>query len=917
MLSASSPQPHPCSHEIEEKKQEINNNDTISMNLEWKIPSMCYNKKQILCDGFVRINYLNKYITRSIIQLIVNYYTNDPFTLNDIIDDNIKQQHKFSSQILSIYGLKWYLSLEYIDNKIFCIAHLIAFPKKKVYQFKLLYSSKGYLDIDNYTKQEEKTNVVLSAYSTRLRTCILDLDDFKNNNNIKFDKHQLSVSFNIEILAAFDTMHNNNLSKYIVPYIHQTKQINLPFAECIWNITDPVLISTMKQANNSTYFISNIYKFGEFKVCLKFYPNTNGDNSVLYLSIITWPDDIDCVSVHGRLFLKETNTDCFIRDRLFTKDSNTWGWRNDKLKFDETIKLKQLTMSTQFTIHQVYEYIINNDNHLRERQVIPNYVEDNIATQKLNINGEFAKKEEYTFYEWKISDLNVIDYKSDDHIGIVFAERVIKIGPLIWCLSFVPNPNPKDDRYKKSILFQLSLSYFPKETKKISIVFRSKVEILNEYRNLMIWFDKRHTLLNWPISVENFDVSNLHQIIWNICIQIADIEFNDNIDKKNYKYLRNCYLSPTIKINTIETDYNFMDIYCWNIDDEKLIKHMKNAKNVESFTSDIFILCGLKWYLSFYPNASNSKRKGTYNIFLKSVGILDNKSSYFVKWEIEFVQVNVKKSGYWMVNKENNNRGIVSGMNHPQKFEELLDLKQFTFIVKLTMIDNIGIDNNLDVNNTSISTEMDIYFWNINGQLMDKMKCAKNGEIFESDRFMMFGMKWYLSCYPDGDNKDNKDYVILYINNTKLPFIDSVLSIKYTLNVFETNTRLNGCGYFDNNNRNMSWGGFRISKETFKLLQTFTVKLELTLIDTFKCDYHVQCNYNKQLKHDDDDKFKMWLCNKVGLSKYYHLFVENGFDNLNIIKFLNIDDLKNIGIEDKGHRVRISLDIALLNLQSI
>ena len=54
-------------------------------------------------------------------------------------------------------------------------------------------------------------------------------------------------------------------------------------------------------------------------------------------------------------------------------------------------------------------------------------------------------------------------------------------------------------------------------------------------------------------------------------------------------------------------------------------------------------------------------------------------------------------------------------------------------------------------------------------------------------------------------------------------------------------------------------------------------------------------------------KFKDWICDELDLSEYYEIFVENGFDDIEVVKLLDDDGLKEIGIDKKGSRMKIIL----------
>merc|ERR1712150_120304 len=57
---------------------------------------------------------------------------------------------------------------------------------------------------------------------------------------------------------------------------------------------------------------------------------------------------------------------------------------------------------------------------------------------------------------------------------------------------------------------------------------------------------------------------------------------------------------------------------------------------------------------------------------------------------------------------------------------------------------------------------------------------------------------------------------------------------------------------------------------------------------------------------------QLWMMNDVRLPEYTKLFVDNGFDNLDVIKAITFDDLELLGIDKLGHKKRIIQNVKLL-----
>ena len=87
---------------------------------------------------------------------------------------------------------------------------------------------------------------------------------------------------------------------------------------------------------------------------------------------------------------------------------------------------------------------------------------------------------------------------------------------------------------------------------------------------------------------------------------------------------------------------------------------------------------------------------------------------------------------------------------------------------------------------------------------------------------------------------------------------------------------------------------------------TFTI--QLSLYDVYDmngyCITHKYININK-----DSECIKLWLKNDVNLSDYYDLFMEHGFQNMDDVLTLDMEQLNLFGIKDINHKIKILHDI--------
>eukprot|EP01084_Bolivina_argentea_P002133 3927_1 len=59
--------------------------------------------------------------------------------------------------------------------------------------------------------------------------------------------------------------------------------------------------------------------------------------------------------------------------------------------------------------------------------------------------------------------------------------------------------------------------------------------------------------------------------------------------------------------------------YKWQITDPSMLKQMKNAKNMDEWTSPIFSACSFRWRLEVLPNGYNEATEGSTNFFVRLV----------------------------------------------------------------------------------------------------------------------------------------------------------------------------------------------------------------------------------------------------------------------------------------------------------
>merc|ERR1712176_236268 len=70
-------------------------------------------------------------------------------------------------------------------------------------------------------------------------------------------------------------------------------------------------------------------------------------------------------------------------------------------------------------------------------------------------------------------------------------------------------------------------------------------------------------------------------------------------------------------------------------------------------------------------------------------------------------------------------------------------------------------------------------------------------------------------------------------------------------------------------------------------------------------DDDIETQQNENMKYRKKMELKDWLEHDLELSEYYQLFIDEGIDDLQTLKLLNYEQLKEIGVKKLGHRLKI------------
>eukprot|EP01083_Nonionella_stella_P268579 908026_1 len=134
-----------------------------------------------------------------------------------------------------------------------------------------------------------------------------------------------------------------------------------------WKITDPSLVKQMKNAKNTSNWISPTFSAGGFRWYLEVNPNGTRESSLgyvkVYLYLACLPPKVKSIQIGYELCLIETDT-VHNGSKTFDKDNMNWGWFAKKLQTKKIQNLTTLTFSTKVDIYGVFDHEDNDITNL-------------------------------------------------------------------------------------------------------------------------------------------------------------------------------------------------------------------------------------------------------------------------------------------------------------------------------------------------------------------------------------------------------------------------------------------------------------------------------------------------------------------------------------------------------------------------
>ena len=441
-------------------------------------------------------------------------------------------------------------------------------------------------------------------------------------------------------------------------------------------------------------------------------------------------------------------------------------------------------------------------------------------------------------------------------------------GPFKIYLQFCPRGRNEKD--KEKVWIGISIWYWPPYLTKVLLKCKLIFNEMGLSKNGHKCFDSNHLCLGWCAKVTYKELQNLDEftLIADVSIvDIFDVEGNkyyikmeeDIIYKSNVdKIVNNWFRKISINLETeiIDMIINYIIskeihdfnqltkyqkiMYQWKVSDNYNIVNIKNATNVFAFASPIFKAFGMKWYIGFWSNGSRTTRKGTVNIFLNLLSFQSINIEIPIRFDINWIECGTTSSNYDTFIITGNGGGETYW---PLKTKDINDLDSFTVKLELSLMDVIQNDKIVThkyiVQNKTDNIPLVTIFDAVSGQFEWEifpnvsMKLAAHGEEWKSSVFNMFGMKWFLIFYPNGQTKDSEGWTDLCLSISSLPNETSIVSLRYKVYIKELDIRYIASASFYKGVLFKQWGKDRLSTDRFREFNIFTIQLTMELIDVY------------------------------------------------------------------------------------
>ena len=519
-------------------------------------------------------------------------------------------------------------------------------------------------------------------------------------------------------------------------------------------------------------------------------------------------------------------------------------------------------------------------------------------------------------YEWKITDNKMMRIILSAKNKQLFESPEFIMANLRWKLTLYPNG--ATESAIGSVNIYLKLVSFPGSLSSIGVSLGIFCKQTMTSYSYLIDYTKDGDSKGLPagtLLLSEWKKSNLKNITIVTCIKVHHMKL-----KASSKFLAMLnMLNTSPSLNLIEQNYKNPIKFVDKIRNNKLINMMKKSWNKRKFESQPF---DNMWILTYYPNGSAPEMKGKFGVFLQLCDLPPFIKTIKCKYNIKCQETN-DQFGF---DEELKFDKFGSGA-HFMKFESIQSLQTLTFEV------------NIDIKEVIFVDTKDIY------------------NVYDPQKIKQILALITQQPKPSNVSSDNNTITKIHQNIKALQkSAEAIQQNKTTLQPIKIqnnddkaiiNARLD-C--LSENSKKMDEKIQEISKQTKaaidQMKQMYDARLnqiQNSMQQLTKQVNDMKSIISEEKKSDDNNDLKnqmqllqqsvnilmtqslskkenknvsevsRWLKNVVKLPQYISLFNENGFDNLEIVKEIRMNDLIALGVDLMGHRIKIVKEIANLN----
>eukprot|EP01084_Bolivina_argentea_P234737 395164_1 len=479
-------------------------------------------------------------------------------------------------------------------------------------------------------------------------------------------------------------------------------------------------------------------------------------------------------------------------------------------------------------------------------------------------------------YTWIINDKPLINNILNAANGKVCESKPFTMRNMQWTIQLYPNGDK--EQHKGSVMIYLKLLSIPKIIQKV--VARNSIlcdKTFASYGNIReythtnnIWGfpDRSGTLLlsEWKsLNTENLAITvdvNVIKIILHTEAVSNSIDFG---------------LLPHFWINKKQLfpdKWTFMYTF-----DSNTLNTFKKAYVGKSFESNVI---DNTFKLQIYPHGIRDIDNGNVSFFLVLCTMCADCSKIQLKCSMTCLETKIHHEINTTYNSVGNSNG---GKCNFMKTSALLALSQATFMVDI--------------------------------EIVGKIK-EKNPECIVSDAFAMDR----ILSFTRVDNKGAKmDYVvidtILSEQNKQLQQMSDFMSalnlkMKSLENIIDSKDQT----IEQLKNKINKMEGYMFDEKQNNQVTDNVTNVTASILSMKKQIKQIQKDINKNNNNvslSDKKQLKLWFTNVVKLPEYFDIFIEQGFEDLQSVKYVTANELELMGISKIGHKMKLLRFIAKLN----